>query len=132
MSMTAAAALVDYAGKLTDTCTIRRQAEGAQDPQSGQPIKTWSDLATLVECRVDDVLPGRNLGDYETKIGKQIVAVDYIAYFDIDQDITEKDRVTTIVRNGVTLVSEEIGVLLVQAPGGFAHHKEVYLGETRV
>ena len=131
MSMATAAAAVDFTGKLTDTCTIRRYAEGAVDPMTGQTAKTWSDLDTLVECRVDDVLPGRNLGDYETKIGKQVVGVDYICYFEAEQDITEKDRVTTIVRGGVTLVSEEIGVLLVQGPGGFAHHKEVYLGETR-
>ena len=131
MSMATAAAAVDFDGKLTDTCTIRRYAEGAQDPMTGQTAKTYSDLATLVDCRLDDILPGRRTEGYEITVGKQVVKAVYLVFFDVTQDIAEKDRVMTIVRDGVTLVTDEIGVLLVQGPGGFAHHKEVYLGETR-
>jgi len=133
MSMATAAAAIDYVGLLTDTCTIRRYAEGAKDEFSGQTIKTWSDLATGVACRADDILKSK----YEITIGKQIVQADYLVFFAVDQDITEKDKVRTVVRDGVTIIAADsndedgIGVLLVQTPGGLNHHKEVYLQLTR-
>lgn len=132
MSMAAAAAAIDYVGLLTDTCTIRGDVgTGVKDEFSGKEIVVWGDVATLVECRFDAVIPRGGGAAYEIKIGKEIVKADYLVFFEVDEDITEKDRVTTLVRGGVTLISDEVGVLLVQVPAGFDHHKEVYLQLTR-
>ena len=125
MGMVAAAAAIDYVGLLTDTCTIRRFTDTGVKDDLGRPVVTWTSLATLVPFRLDDG------GGREIIIGKEVVIADFAGFFKVTQDITEKDRVTDIVRDGVTLVSKECDIRLVETPGGLNHHKEVALTLTR-
>lgn len=131
MSMATAAAVIDYVGLLTDTCTIRRFTDTGVKDDLGRPVVTWADLATLVDCRLDTG------GGREITIGKEVVIADFMLFLKPAEDITEKDRVRTVVRGGVTILAEDstdedgCEVRLVETPGGLNHHKEVALTLTR-
>ena len=124
MSMATAAAAIDYISLLTDTCTIRRYTAGTEGSH-GMTGDIWRNFATSVACRYDPSASG------EVALGQEMVVRDAVLFLLVGQDITEKDRVRTIARDGTTLVAEDCDILAVQIPSGTNHHKEVSLAFTR-
>ena len=120
----AQAAAVDYAGQLTDTCTIQRYAVSAQGSH-GTTGKPYSDLATDVACRYDAeaarvFVPGTDA-----------LTVEAIVFFAADQDVTQKDRLVDIVRNGTTILTGPVEVIAVGFPSGTTHHLEAKVGAVK-
>ena len=105
----------EYEALLTDTCTIRRYTSSGTKDRYGHEEKTWSNLATSVECRFEPTSGREIVSD------KEIVDADYMLYLKTGQDITEKDR---IVNSG----SETFEILLFKkfpALSSTVHHIEV-------
>ena len=118
---------MSYNGLLPQTCTIRRYTEGAQD-EYGHPAQTWADLATGVKCR------RMNSKGYETKADdKTVVVADYIFFFKDGQDITERDRITTLALAGTAVDTYTYEVLKVDPILGRKkeHHREVQVQVVR-
>ncbi|MBN1690448.1 MAG: hypothetical protein JW901_05465 [Dehalococcoidia bacterium] len=76
---------MSYDDLLTNTCTIRRYTEGAQDAY-GNPSQTWADLHVDEPCR--ESYPTNR----EIKVGAQVVIYD-IQLFLGNIDVTERDQV---------------------------------------
>ena len=104
----------DIEQELTQTCTISRNTPGLVDTYNRQ-ADSWANTYTLVPCRLIDQ-KGK-----ETVIDKQVVMADFLLFFKIGQDITEKDRVVIDI-NGV---SQTLAVILVSDASSKAHHLEV-------
>lgn len=81
---------------LTDTCTIQR-ATFTQD-SAGEPIPTWANNATLVKCRFRNA--GEKYADPEQGL---IILTTPMITLDNDADVTEQDRIMTIVSGGVSV-----------------------------
>ena len=124
----AAAAAVDYAGLLTDTCTIRRYTASTQG-SLGTTGKVWSDLDTSVACRYDE--PPIWMAGREILLGTDMVTITATIFFAVGQDITQKDRISSVDRSGTTILTGPSDVILVLIPSGELHHIEAYLGTTR-
>lgn len=118
-------AVEGYEDILTDTCTIQRYTKGSRGEWGSKPEKWNLTWATGVACRYDE------MSGLELAVGEEMVRIDGLVFFLVAQDITEKDRVTTIVRSGVTIVDRLCGVKFVHVPGGVSHHKEVGLAFIR-
>ncbi|KKL20077.1 hypothetical protein LCGC14_2459080 [marine sediment metagenome] len=101
---------------LNATGTIRRYSSGSPDAH-GNPVKTWSDLATDVPCRLQ---PRRGR---EAVQPTQVVVGSHVLFLEIGTDITERDRVVV-----ATLTYE---VLFVGDAAGQGHHLEVELEMTK-
>jgi len=110
---------------LTDTCTIQRYTKGSSSEWGTKPDEWDLTWATGVDCRWDEMI------GVEVKVGEQMVKVDGILFMKATQDITDKDRVTTIARDGSTIVPVLCAVKFVKTPGGVNHHKEVGLAFIR-
>ena len=128
MSLATELAAVDYLGLLTDTCTIERYAASAQG-SLGTTGKVWSDLDTGVACRYDE--PPMWMAGQEILLGTDMVTVTGTIFFAIGTDITQKDRISAIDRNGTTILAGPTEVVWVMPPSGELHHIEAYLGTTR-
>ena len=118
---------MSYRSLLPMTCTIRRYTEGAQDTY-GHPAQTWANLATGVPCR------RMNAKGYETKADeKTVVVADYLFFFDKGQDITERDRITTLKLAGTAVDTATYEVLKVNAVLGMKRedHREVMVQVVR-
>ena len=73
-------------GALPDTCTIQYPTVTADG--IGQPVKSWSNRATGVECRIAPrTIRERILGSRETPVGEWVLTVP------CDQTIETGDRV---------------------------------------
>jgi len=118
---------MSYTGLLPQTCTISRYTEGAADAY-GHPVQTWADLATGVSCR------RMNAKGYETKADeKTVVVADYVFFLKKGQDITERDRITTLKLAGTAVDSATYEVLKVNAILGARKedHREVWVQVVR-
>ena len=128
----AEAAETDYTDLLTDTCTIRRATMGTTRDPYGNFVPTWANLATGVVCRLDEAGGPWSAAGRETYTDKNITVADYMLCLKWDQDITERDRVTAVVRDGITVVNNECEVILVSLAAGEVHHKEALLARVKV
>ena len=97
----------------------------------GQPVFTWQDSATGVLCRLESRAVR---GDFLEMVQDRKVVIENInMMFPPATDITEKDRITTVVVNDVALTGDIFSVLLVHGAylGTEKHHIEAALDRNK-
>ena len=106
------------------TCTIERPTVGLN--AIGEQEETWAAIATGVACRMY-----RAAGSDEFTQGGPVTGTHKIM-LPFGQDVTEKDRITSVVSRYGTTLATEASILFVNAdPSGQGHHVEVELHEVR-
>lgn len=111
---------------LRHRCTIQRQASSGTDAH-GQPSYSWEDVGTSVPCLLQvsssSGWPFRNV-----TVVEDVVQVRTVLYLLPDQDITERDRVTSVTDiNGTSVDAGPFEVLAVADAGGQGRMKQVTL-----
>jgi len=79
-----------FAELLTHTCTIRRAS--VADNELGEPIRTYSNLATEVACRFVE----KQEAIRQTEIAERLAVTVYLLFLLPTQDIREDDQITGI------------------------------------
>lgn len=120
----------DYLEILIHTCTIQRKGTGSTD-ESGAKVGAWTNLATGVACLLED----KSILDDQVQVTSSAkgVFVEALLFLPGDRDITENDRVASIVRtsDSATIQSGPLYVLEINRiddpDEGDEHHVEVLL-----
>ncbi len=116
----------DFTSILIHTCTIQRKSATGEDAH-GHETFTWGNLATAVPCRLE-ALPQREI---QSVSDQRAVIEDLNIMFEPDVDITEDDRITTVVRTADSAaLAGTFSVLLVvdsEDDSTTLHHREAKL-----
>ena len=116
----------DFTSILIHTCTIQRKTATGTDAH-GHETFTWDNLATLVPCRLE-TLPQREV---QIVSDQRVVIEDLNIMLEPGVDITEDDRITTVVRTADSAALEgTFSVLLVvdsEDDSTTLHHREAKL-----
>jgi len=111
------------------TCTISRFTSSSVDAY-GQPTGAWADYATLVRCRIQEMVMSSNWPNERIGPGGTAVEASHKMWLGKAQSITEMDKVTTVSVDGSTSAYSGLSfdvVYVAASPGGKKHHIEAWL-----